>query len=543
MIDKKRMYDRLVRLVSAPSISGTADEMSAVYKIEELLREIPYFQQNPDAVFRSKIEGDPLDRELVGAYLELDPTCKDTIILTGHYDVVDVDEYGELQNIAFDVEKITERIGDIHIDDKTRADLESGEWIFGRGTADMKIGHALCIELLDHYSQEGGLKGNLLYVAVCGEETNSEGMLAAVPFFNEFAKARDLKYKVMLLTECFMVDKDDDGTKYIQYGGAGKVMPLFFCVGQTTHGEEPFLGLDASLLAGEIYKRMHLNPAFCQQNHGVTTAPPAGLKLQDLKLNYSLSSALYAASYFNIATIKLQPEELMKQLVEVAQESFEAVNAQIDEYIEGFTKFAGKPPIAFKAEPCVKTFREIYEAAAKNYEGDFDEYLKGYAADLMKVNPEMQDTCVKLMKRIYEMQDEKKPMIIVSIIPPYYPDVNINTEDADTKKMLECIDEVMKYAGEKHGVKMDTAEYYGISDLCYTWLADGMNFDALFNNLIGVNMFYNFPTESLKEFKVPTLVLGAYGKDLHKYTERLHKQYNFEILPDLYLKYIADILK
>jgi len=239
----------------------------------------------------------------------------------------------------------------------------------------------------------------------------------------------------------------------------------------------------------------------------------------------------------------LQPEELMKQLVEVAQESFEAVNAQIDEYIDGFTKFAGKPPVAFKAEPCVKTFREVYDAAAKNYEGDFDEYLKGYAADLMKVNPEMQDTCVKLMKRIYEMQDEKKPMIIVSIIPPYYPDVNINTEDSDTKKMLECIDEVMKYAGEKHGVKMDTAEYYGISDLCYTWLADGMNFDALFNNLIGVNMFYNFPTESLKEFKVPTLVLGAYGKDLHKYTERLHKQYNFEILPDLYLKYIADILK
>ncbi|MBQ8562352.1 MAG: hypothetical protein IJ443_00480 [Firmicutes bacterium] len=70
-----------------------------------------------------------------------------------------------------------------------------------------------------------------------------------------------------------------------------------------------------------------------------------------------------------------------------------------------------------------------------------------------------------------------------------------------------------------------------------------MNFDSLFNNLVGVNMFYNFPAEAMKEFKVPAMVLGAYGKDLHKYTERLHWHYNFEVLPDLYMKYIESILK
>jgi arginine utilization protein RocB len=141
------------------------------------------------------------------------------------------------------------------------------------------------------------------------------------------------------------------------------------------------------------------------------------------------------------------------------------------------------------------------------------------------------------------MQDDKDPMIIVAIIPPYYPDVNIDLEDADTQKMLQCIDELMKYAEEVHGEKMATSEYYGISDLCYTWLADGVNFDGLFENLVGVNMFYNFPGEAMKKFKVPALVLGAYGKDLHKYTERLNKHYNFEVLPDLYVKYIDMILK
>ena len=287
MIDKNRMYDCMVRMVEAPSISGTDDEMSAVDKIEELLYEIPYFAEHRENVMRVPLKDDPLDRELICAYLELAPDCPDTIILTGHYDVVDVDEYGPLQDIAFHVEEITKKIGDLHMDEASRSDLESGEWMFGRGTADMKIGHALSLELMRHYAEEGGIRGNILYVGVCGEETNSEGMLAAVPFFNEFAEKKGLNYKVLLLTECFMVDKEDDGTKYIQYGGAGKVMPMFFCVGHTTHGEEPFLGLDANLLNAEVYKRMHLNPVFCQQNHGVTTAPPAGLKLQDLKLNYS----------------------------------------------------------------------------------------------------------------------------------------------------------------------------------------------------------------------------------------------------------------
>ena len=542
MINKKRMYDALNRMVKSPSISGTKAENEVTYVIEEILRENPYFQAHPDHVLRVPIEGDPLGRHLIGAYMELAPGNPDTIILTGHYDVVDVDEYGPLQDAAFDMEKITAEIGQLHMDDVSRADLESGEWIFGRGTADMKIGHALSMELMQHYAEEGGLNGNLLYVAVCGEETNSEGMLAAVPFFNRFAEEHGLKYKVMLLTECFMVDGAKEGVKYIQYGGAGKVMPLFFCVGHTTHGEEPFLGLDANLLNGEVYRRMHLNPLFCQKNHGVATAPPAGLKMQDLKLNYSLSSSLYAASYYNIATIKMQPEETMERLVQLAEEAFKSANEIINERAVFFGAFAGAEPAVYRAEPKVRTFRQIWAAAEAAFDGDLQTYMKEYAAELIAANPEMQDASVKLVKRLYELQDDKDPMIIVAIIPPYYPDVNIEPEDADTAKMLQAIEDIIGYAAETHGETLAASEYYGISDLCYTWLAEGVNFDGLFENLVGVNMYYSFPSEALKKFKVSALVLGAYGKDLHKYTERLHKHYNFDVLPDLYLKYIDMIL-
>ena len=58
MIDKQRMYDRLVRLVEAPSISGTPDEITAARRIEELLYEIPYFQEHKDAVMRIPVKNE-----------------------------------------------------------------------------------------------------------------------------------------------------------------------------------------------------------------------------------------------------------------------------------------------------------------------------------------------------------------------------------------------------------------------------------------------------------------------------------------------------
>ena len=73
MIDKQRMYDALVRMVASPSISGTTDENEVTYVIEEILRENPYFQAHPAHVMRVPIEGDPLNRDLIAAYMELVP--------------------------------------------------------------------------------------------------------------------------------------------------------------------------------------------------------------------------------------------------------------------------------------------------------------------------------------------------------------------------------------------------------------------------------------------------------------------------------------
>lgn len=57
--------------------------------------------------------------------MELNPGCPDTVILTGHYDVVDVEEFGHLQDIAYNVEEITKRINEMPLDEDSQKTLKA----------------------------------------------------------------------------------------------------------------------------------------------------------------------------------------------------------------------------------------------------------------------------------------------------------------------------------------------------------------------------------------------------------------------------------
>lgn len=543
MISKENIYNNMIRLAMVPSVSGTIKEVEAAYEIRDMLYEIPYFNHHRDEVRLIPLENDPLGRCIVTAYMDLNRECEETIILTGHYDVVDVEEYGHLKDKAYDVEEITKCINQIPLDEDSLKDFKSGEWLFGRGTADMKYGHALCIELLRHFSEEGGINGKLLYVAVCGEETNSEGMLRAVRFFNELAAEKSLKYTALLLTECYMMeDQAGDTNRYIHYGASGKVMPMYFVAGEATHGGEPFLGIDPNLIATEIYREMEFNTEFCQQNLGETTPPPVCLKFQDLKKTYSVSTPLYSASYYNIISIHMNPEEIMSKLMEIGERAFESAMEFMRIKADKYEKLTGERPVTYPAATCVKTFYELYCEVKETYSGDLDADIKKYAVELLEEKSELQDICVRIVKKVYELYKDKRPMVVVSIIPPYYPDVYMDKTEGNVSHLLSCVDEIINYAEEKYGENLKMKDYYmGISDMSYTSLSKDMNFDKLFENVVGANMIYQFPKEDLKKFSVPGIVFGGYGKDFHKHTERLHINYNFNVLPDLYVQLIKKI--
>jgi arginine utilization protein RocB len=66
---------------------------------------------------------------------------------------------------------------------EARNDLESGDYIFGRGTADMKGGGSIQLALFKRYSELEDFPGNILLIAVPDEENLSAGMLSAFRFY------------------------------------------------------------------------------------------------------------------------------------------------------------------------------------------------------------------------------------------------------------------------------------------------------------------------------------------------------------------------
>ena len=129
-----------------------------------------------------------------------------------YHDVVGTEVYGTLEPYAFNMSELAKKLRTELLDEDAHKDLLSGEWLFGRGSCDMKGGIAVQLALLEDYSQNPEA-GNLLFVSVPDEESFSAGMRGALWLFEEFEKDWDLEYK--LLINCEPNEKIDHD-KYIQ---------------------------------------------------------------------------------------------------------------------------------------------------------------------------------------------------------------------------------------------------------------------------------------------------------------------------------------
>ena len=315
-------------------------------------------------------------------------------------------------------------------------------------------------------------------------------------------------------------------------------MPLFFCAGKGCHADEPFVGLDANALNAAVYARLAMNADYCEHMRGECTPPAVCLKMKDLKANYSVSIPMYAVSYYSLLTLDLDPEGITERLKTLAYDAFSAMLEKRRQDMRRYEQLMPRPIATRDFEPNVITYAELY-AAVKAEHGDIDARLAALARTLTEQKTELQDTSIELVRCLYEQYGDKRPTIIIAFIPPYYPDVYMDTSDADAHRLLCAAEDIIDYAEKEFGEKLALKDYYmGLSDMSYTGLSEEANHEALFNNLAGANITYSFPMQALKALHVPGIVLGGWGKDFHQSTERLNVPYSFGVVPALYIRII-----
>lgn len=538
------IYKTLKRLVYVPSISGTESESLAAEKIFEILMEMPYFKANKNLVKLNKIEGDKCNRCFVTAMLNGKGESKRTVILTGHFDVVGIEEFSNLKKYAFDMDEFTKRVGEINLNIEARNDLESGDWIFGRGTADMKYGIALDIEILRELSARMDFDGNILFLAVPGEESNSEGMLAAVNYLARLQNDDDYDYCGLINSECCFPKAPGDDEKKVYLGTCGKVMPIFFCAGKETHACTPFEGLNPNVIISHINSLMELNPDFCDVVGNDVTPPPTCLKQTDLKDIYSVQTPLYAAAYYNCISLEMDGNTILEKLKAIATKAF---NDSIDEVKINYEKFRKLNNDTFEGEtlriePFVISFSELYKCVSEKLGPVFESEMESIVGKWMKEGYDNQAIGIKLIKETYERYKDKRPMVIVGFIPPFYPDKILNSDSRKDLNLLKAVENTAELAKEKYNVEIKKENYFmGICDLSYTGFKDDRAEKIHTNMASRVN--YVLPFESLMKLDIPSIVFGGWGKDFHKVTERLNKSYSLKIVPELYINLIHEIFK
>lgn len=546
-----KMYERsimntMLELVSVPGISGTVSEALTAGRIYDIIGKIPYFKDNRHNYKMIEIEDDEFHRSLVYALFLSKKPSQRTIILTGHYDVVGIEEFGKLKNYAFSPEEYTKRISELSLDKDSEADLKSGEWIFGRGTSDMKYGLALHLEVLRELSSRNNFSGNILFVAVPGEESNSEGMLAAAPLLLELKEKYSLEYSGLLLSECCLPKYKGDNSKKVYMGTCGKIMPLFFFQGKETHVCEAFNGINPDLMASELNKLMELNTDLCDVSGNDAGMPPVCLKQTDLKELYSVQSPLYAASYYNVITLNTDSNALLNKLKDLSKKAFENAINEINKRNEVYSVLTGKKPLSLELKPCVMTFYELCRKA----EASFGESLKKYIDDKIlqwkTSGYDIQTISIKIIKELCEICADKEPKIVIAFAPPYYPyKAQKNEKLNDTERnFYSAVDAAIDYAESKFNEHISKENYFmGICDLSYTGLDDIEAVNIVSGNIPGINNIYKLPLEEIKELNIPGIVFGGWGKDFHKYTERLNIPYSLEIVPYLYEKIIYSLFE
>ncbi|WP_309090931.1 M20/M25/M40 family metallo-hydrolase [Domibacillus sp.] len=528
---KKRLWDSpeklralLDELVSWKSITLSEDERQFPMKLQSKLLGLHYFQQHPEHL---SLHPADLRRKFLTA-LYKHPKAVRTICLISHFDTVSTEEYGELEPLATQPEELTaywlERPNDLPPD--VLADLQSGEYLFGRGTMDMKMGLALHMQLIEKASVEQW-PVNLLLLTVPDEEVNSAGMRAAVPKLLELQEEFDLEYELFLNSEPVFSQEPGDRTRKVYTGTIGKIMPGALFYGRETHAGEPFNGLTSPYIASFLTRKMEWNPLFQETELGETTPLPVTLQQKDLRLEYSTQTPYRSSALYNVFLMKQTAQHIIERFEQIAKEAAGECNAAYEQICQ----MHGVKPVG---NVRVIRFEELLRYSIDKLGEEAIEEIK---ADVYtREEWDDREKSFRIADKLIIQSQELAPAIILLFAPPFYPAVHSSGEAL----VEEAVEFLTTLAQKEFGLPIERVHYFnGICDLSYVnGNGEGEGWQAFEKNTPVWQDGYSIPFADMAKLKAPVLNIGPFGKDAHKRTERFHMKHAFEQLPILLEKWI-----
>lgn len=535
------------KLVSIPSMNNSdGGERAVADYMAAWIRELPYFKAHPDQVITQPLKDDPYDRiNVVAIAFGSRSNSNETIILHGHHDTVGIDDYGSIKEYAFDCDALPEKIKSITSDPEVLADIESGEWMFGRGSSDMKSGDAVNMVLMRYFTEHlDQFDGNLIFMTNPVEENQHTGIIESLNVLEELKAKYGLTYKMAMNTDFISPAFPGDTAHYFHAGAVGKILPCFYIIGKPTHSGQGFEGFSASMVAAEITRNIDMRAEFSDVYNGEFAMPPTVLKMRDLKPSYDVQTAFSAFVYFNYFIHNMEMDEIFARLRKVAEDALNTVDTYTDEQNKVYCKMTGADYYKREYQLKVMEYSELYEKA-KALKTDVDEDIRAITKQSLEENLDRRELCLKIVEYLANnILSINTPTVILFLAPPYCPRNTLKREIPEEGALLDSVVDLLNQLGQEMGEELKMMQFFPVlTDSSYLKLDDtDTSIKTLVDNFPDMKGHYDVPLDQIKRLNIPAFNFGCHGKDAHKWTERVHKEYSFGKLPIIMLRVLEKYL-
>ncbi|MTI67742.1 MAG: M20/M25/M40 family metallo-hydrolase [Firmicutes bacterium] len=529
--------------IKIKSYTSTKNENDASNFLINFFKSIDYFKENPQLYGLFPIEDDNLNRSVSWAMVK--GKGPDTVVLIHHNDIVGIEDFKNFKPYAYDPCNLEKQLFNYkdNLLDEAKKDLLSGEYIFGRGTADMKAGGSIQLALLKRYSSIKNIKGNVIILSVPDEENTSAGMRSGVLLLDKLRKKYNLDYKLMINSEPHQ--RVDKNIGVLSEGSVGKIMPFVYVRGSLSHAGKVFEGLNPLNILSEIVRKIELNIKLIDSIKGESSPPPTWLYLKDRKKHYDVSMPLSVGGCFSILTLNKSPDKVLRDVKNICLDSFKNIVTQMNEIYKLYNKTCEDLPWEAK----VVTFRELYKEAYKdcgeNFTIDYDRLLEKVIKKIKSNEISMIEGNLELVDLIFDYIKDLSPKVVIGLVPPYYPNVSNIYFDSLDDNIKNLSKDIQTYAKEVFNQEYTKENFYtGISDLSYSSIKNRKSIEeSLIGNMAFFDKYYTIPLKVIEKNSMPCINIGPWGKDFHKLTERVLKEDLFNRTPNLLNYAISKTLK
>lgn len=523
-------------LTRQPSVTGSTGEQALPGLLREKMTASKALREA--TCWLIEADGDPLKRTCLAVLVR--GHGRETVLLTGHFDTVSVADYGDLAALATEPEALKAallaRLADpvTPAEHRAKADLESGDFLPGRGLLDMKSGLAAGLAALEAFAAVPERTGNLLFVAVPDEEVNSVGARALADALPQLQADHDIDLVAAINLDAIADDGDGSHGRAIALGSVGKLLLTAFVVGQPSHACYPFSGVNAGALGAALAQELEWNPALADTAQAQAGMPPTLLSIRDGKAGYDVTTPETAFLIWNVLSLGRGAEETFasfRALVDTAAERFAEKLTERQRGVMGDAIPSPQKALVIEAA----TLLGLAKSDAANRAA-----LETLAGRLASEGHSLPEQCRQLTEAAWRCSGLRGPAVVVGMGSLPYPAVALG-DDPQGARLREALEAARNRAVLRTGQPIRIEPFFqGISDMSFLGQAQVADVPFIAANTPAWTSGVRW---SGQVCHLPTINIGPWGRDYHTPLERLYTPYAFDVLPGLVLETAMGVLE